>query len=64
VKPRWLPYILVLPAITVVDGTLLLPVFNVVVMSVTDWYLLAQRSGANAHPFVAWPTTAPPSAAS
>jgi multiple sugar transport system permease protein len=52
VKPRWLPYILVLPAITIVAGTLLLPVFNVVVMSVTEWYLLAQRAGEEGHPFV------------
>jgi multiple sugar transport system permease protein len=35
-----------------VAGTLLLPVVDVVVMSVTDWYLLAQRSGGEAHPFV------------
>ena len=51
-KPRWLPYILVLPAITIVVGTLLLPVVNVVVMSVTEWYLLAQRAGGEGHPFV------------
>jgi multiple sugar transport system permease protein len=52
VKSRWLPYVLILPAITVVAGTLLLPCVNVVVMSVTEWYLFAQRAGVEGRPFV------------
>jgi multiple sugar transport system permease protein len=49
---RWLPYILILPAITIVTGTLLLPCLNVVIMSVTEWYLFAQQRGVEGHPFV------------
>jgi multiple sugar transport system permease protein len=52
VNPRWLPYILILPAITIVAGTLLLPCLNVVIMSATEWYLFAQRTGVEGHPFV------------
>ena len=51
-NPRWLPYILILPAVTIVAGTLLLPCLNVVIMSVTEWYLFAQRAGGEGHPFV------------
>ncbi|MBW2154160.1 MAG: sugar ABC transporter permease [Deltaproteobacteria bacterium] len=49
---RWLPYILILPAVTIVAGTLLLPCINVVVMSFSEWYLFAHRAGVVGHPFV------------
>jgi len=52
VKARWLPYILILPAITIVAGTLLLPCLNVVIMSATEWYLFAQGAGVEGHPYV------------
>jgi multiple sugar transport system permease protein len=52
VNPGWLPYILILPAITLVAGTLLLPCLNVLIMSVTEWYLFAQPAGGVEHPFV------------